>query len=104
MQALSPNLTTSADRNLIFPLEKGEPSQAYLSPLNIDSKIGLVLIQEWWGLNKSIMTTADKFAAEGFKVVCPDMYRGKVAKDTENAGHLLTGLDWKDALGTMRLK
>jgi carboxymethylenebutenolidase len=103
MQALSPNLTTTADRNLTFQLEKGDPAQAYLSPINNEAKVGLVLIQEWWGLNKSIMTTADKFAVEGFKVLCPDMYRGKVAKDTENAGHLLTGLDWKDALGKFQL-
>lgn len=98
MQNLSSNLTTAADRNITYPLLKGLDGQGYLSPTNSNSQIGLVLIQEWWGLNKSIMATADSFASEGFAVVVPDIYRGKVAKDTESAGHLLSGLDWADAV------
>ncbi|CAK58940.1 unnamed protein product (macronuclear) [Paramecium tetraurelia] len=59
---------------------------------------GLVVIQEWWGLNSSICKTADIMSSYGFKCVVPDLYRGKIAKDTEEAGHLLSGLDWKQAL------
>ena len=57
-----------------------------------------MLIQEWWGLNESLCITADRFASEGYQVVVPDIYRGKCAKDREEAGHLMGGLDWKGAI------
>jgi carboxymethylenebutenolidase len=41
--------------------------------------MAIILLQEWWGLNKSICTTADTFAKEGFAVLAIDIYRGKVA-------------------------
>ena len=91
-------LITSGDRNVVYPLSLGSDASGYHSPINQDSKMGLILIQEWWGLNKAIMTTADRVASNGFSVLCPDIYRGKQAKDTESAGHLLSGLDWPDAV------
>lgn len=95
---LSANLFASGDRNVSFPLAVGAEASGYHSPISKDSKMGIVLIQEWWGLNKSIMGTSDTIANQGFSVLCPDIYRGKIAKDTESAGHLLTGLDWPDAV------
>lgn len=58
---------------------------------------GLVLIQEWWGLNEQIRATADRLAAEGFQVLVPDLYRGKLAASGEEANHLMRGLDFVDA-------
>lgn len=58
---------------------------------------GLVLIQEWWGLNPQIKATADRFAAQGFRVLVPDLYRGKLAASSEEANHLMSGLDFVDA-------
>lgn len=95
---LSPNLFASGDCNVTFPLSLGPDASGYHSAISQDSKTGVVLIQEWWGLNKSIMETSDTIAKQGFSVLCPDIYRGKLAKDTETAGHLLTGLDWQDAV------
>ena len=39
-------------------------------------------------------TTSDTIAKEGFRVLCPDIYRGKIATNHEEAGHLFQGLDW----------
>ncbi|CAD8114191.1 unnamed protein product [Paramecium sonneborni] len=72
----------------------GDKLPIYVTP----APYGLVVIQEWWGLNSSICKTADIMSTYGFKCVVPDLYRGKIAKDTEEAGHLLSGLDWKQAL------
>ncbi len=58
---------------------------------------GIVLIQEWWGLNAQIKATADRLAAEGFQVLVPDLYRGKLAASGEEANHLMSGLDFVDA-------
>ncbi len=41
-------------------------------------------------MNKSITTTADKFSSDGFVTLVPDLFRGKVAKDRETAGHLMS--------------
>lgn len=93
----SANLTTPAPRNVKFPLEKGSDGEGYLCPTNSRSRRGLVLLQEWWGLNKSIMNMAESFASENFTVLVPDIYRGKNPKDTDEAGNLLSKLDWQDA-------
>ena len=95
---ISPNLITAGDRNVTYPLAKGPEGSGYQSPISKDSKLGIVIIQEWWGLNKAIMSTCDHIASQGFSVLCPDIYRGKQAIDHETAGHLLQGLDWPDAV------
>jgi carboxymethylenebutenolidase len=58
---------------------------------------GLVLIQEWWGINDQIKGVAEQYAAAGFRVIIPDLYRGKVGLDHEEAEHLMKGLDFADA-------
>jgi|JI6StandDraft_1071083.scaffolds.fasta_scaffold04793_3 carboxymethylenebutenolidase len=56
------------------------------------------MIHEWWGLNSSICQTATIFSNKKFGVFVPDLYRSQPAKDAENAGHKMSGLDWKGAL------
>ncbi|MGS0756408.1 dienelactone hydrolase family protein [Roseateles sp. GG27B] len=71
--------------------EPAEPTQA------TQRGPGLILIQEWWGLNPHICALADRFAAAGYRVLAPDLYRGRIAADADEAGHLMTGLDFVDA-------
>jgi len=59
---------------------------------------GVVVIEEWWGINQQIKEEAAHYAKQGFHVVVPDLYRGKQAHDREQAGHLMGGLDWKGAV------
>jgi len=99
---LSSNITTEGLRNCTFPVPNQEEGQGYLSSENTTSEHGIVLIQEWWGMNKSITLTSDKFAKHGFRVLCPDMYRGKVGKNNEEAGHLMGNLDWAAALQVVK--
>jgi len=91
-------IITPGDRNVTYTLSVGSEASGYHSPINKNSTNGLVLIQEWWGLNKSIIKTADILAEQGFSVLCPDIYRGKQAIDRETAEHLADGLDWSDAV------
>jgi carboxymethylenebutenolidase len=58
---------------------------------------GVVLFEEWWGLNDQIVETADRLASRGFRVLVPDLYRGKVAATGDEANHLMEGLDFIDA-------
>ena len=60
---------------------------------------GLIVIHEWWGMNKQIQDEGHEIANNGqFKVLVIDMYRGKVAIDREEAGHCMQGLDWDGAV------
>ena len=50
---------------------------------------GIVVIQEWWGLNDQIRGVASKLAAAGYRALVPDLYRGKIALDANEAEHLM---------------
>ena len=58
---------------------------------------GMVVIQEWWGLNEQIKKTGDRFAAAGYRTLVPDLFRGKLATAADEAQHLLTHLNFPDA-------
>lgn len=60
---------------------------------------GVVVIQEWWGLNDQIRGVADKLAAAGYRALVPDLYRGKSALEAKEAEHLMNGLNFADAAG-----
>ena len=66
--------------NASFKVEGREDCSGYYTNPN-NSEYGLVMLQEWWGLNESLVITANKVAASGYQIVVPDIYRGKVAKD-----------------------
>jgi len=46
---------------------------------------GVVMIQEWWGIEPHIRQLAQRLAAEGFVVAVPDLYHGKVATEPDEA-------------------
>jgi len=54
---------------------------------------GVIVIQEWWGLVDHIKDIADRFAAEGFTALAPDLYHGEVTSEPDAAGKLLMSLN-----------
>ena len=60
-------------------------------------KPGIVVIQEWWGLNDQIKGVADRFARAGYNALAPDLYKGRVTQKPDEANHLMTGLDFPGA-------
>src|SRR6266850_7852641 len=62
---------------------------------------GVVVIQEWWGLNDQIKGVADRLASEGYVALAPDLYHGKLATDPEKAHELMRGVEEKVALGDL---
>jgi carboxymethylenebutenolidase len=78
----------------------GQSVPAYLAePVVAAGAPGLVVVQEWWGLNEQIRGVADRFAAAGYCVLVPDLYRGKSTLEAAEAEHLMTGLDFGAAAG-----
>jgi len=62
----------------------------------------VLLIQEWWGVNDHIRDIASRYAKEGFLCVAPDLYRGQVAQDQQEASRLMHELAIEDGLATIR--
>jgi carboxymethylenebutenolidase len=67
-----------------------------------DDTRAVILIQEWWGLNDNIKSIAERYAGEGFIAVAPDLYRGKLATNPEEAGELMNSLAIEDGIDTIR--
>jgi carboxymethylenebutenolidase len=81
-----------------FKRPDGKTCPGYLAkPAQGDQAPGVVVIQEWWGMNDQIKKTADRFAQAGYRALVPDLYRGKVTAQADEANHLMTGLNWPDA-------
>uniref|UniRef100_A0A1D1XG33 Protein usf n=1 Tax=Anthurium amnicola TaxID=1678845 RepID=A0A1D1XG33_9ARAE len=61
---------------------------------------GIVVLQEWWGVDFEVKNNALKIASlePGYKVLIPDLYHGKVGLDAAEAQHLMDGLDWQGAV------
>ena len=91
---------------ITFDCPGGEPAAGYLAKAD-GARVGVVVIQEWWGLNDQIKGVADRFAAAGFSALSPDLYKGRVTGDPDEANHMMTGLDWvgateQDVRGALR--
>lgn len=54
---------------------------------------GVLVLHPWWGLNQDLQDYCDRLAAEGFAVVAPDMFGGKVETTIEGAERLADGAD-----------
>jgi len=78
----------------------GAECSGYLvEPAGVTHAPGLVLIQEWWGVNDQIKGAAQQYASRGYRVLVPDLYRGKLGLDAKEAEHLMSGLNFADAAG-----
>ena len=78
----------------------GQSVNGYLAePASGTRAPGIVVIQEWWGLNDQIKGVADTLAAQGYRALVPDLYRGKVALAANEAEHLMNELNFGDAAG-----
>jgi carboxymethylenebutenolidase len=71
----------------------GGTASGYLSTPESGEGPGVVVIQEWWGLVPHIKDVADRFAAEGFVALAPDLYHGDVARSPDEAGKMMMALN-----------
>jgi carboxymethylenebutenolidase len=87
-------------KTISYKRPDGQSVAGYLAePAKSAAAPGMVVIQEWWGLNDQIRGVADKLAAAGYRALVPDLYRGKVALQANEAEHLMTNLNFGDAAG-----
>jgi carboxymethylenebutenolidase len=81
----------TSPQNTSFP-SGGGTAHGYLALPPSGSGPGLVVIQEWWGLTTHIQDVTDRFAAEGFVALAPDLYGGRTTHDAAEARELATSL------------
>lgn len=79
-----------------FKRPDGGATRAWLAEAGAD-RPAVIVIQEWWGLNAHIQQVAERFAAAGFTALAPDLYRGRLAADADEASHMMNTLDFADA-------
>jgi carboxymethylenebutenolidase len=70
----------------------GGTSRGYLAKSDQGGP-GVILVQEWWGLNDQIKGMADRLASEGFIVLAPDLYHGDMAREPQEAQKLMMALN-----------
>ncbi len=82
-----------------FPRVNGGTAEGYLAEAQDPKAPGVVVIQEWWGLQGQIKEICDRFAAAGFTALGPDLYGGKVVPyhDAAAAQAAMAALDFKAA-------
>lgn len=75
---------------------------AYVARPQENTSEGVILLQEYWGINEHIRDLAGRFANEGYLCVAPDLYRGRVAADKDEASAMMQALRIEDGLETIR--
>ncbi len=86
---------------ITFANEKSDVT-GYLARPKGDGKYpGVIVIQEWWGLVHHIENVAERFAAEGFVAIAPDLYHGRAASEPDQAMQLARSMTFESALHDM---
>jgi carboxymethylenebutenolidase len=80
---------TGAD--VVYAQVGGKPVHGYLArPKSAKGPLpGLIVIQEWWGLNDNIRNMAKRLAGEGYTALAVDLYGGRTADTPEKAQELM---------------
>ena len=79
-----------------FESEAG-PTSGYLAVPTDGSGPAVIVIQEWWGLVAHIKDVAERFAAEGFVALAPDLFHGEMTTESGEAARKLQELKVADA-------
>jgi carboxymethylenebutenolidase len=83
-----------------FP-SNGTTVGGYLAAPEVGAGPGVVVIQEWWGLVDHIKDVCDRFAAEGFTALAPDLYHGATTTEPDEAAKLMMAMNLERAARDM---
>jgi carboxymethylenebutenolidase len=77
----------------------GSSAPGYLAVSQGANRVpGVIVIQEWWGLEEHIKDVARRIARQGFIALAPDLYRGKIADEPDEARKLAMELSHDEAI------
>lgn len=84
---------------ITFTRPDGKEAAGYLAKAAAANAPGVIVIQEWWGLQDQIRGICDRLALAGYEALAPDLYAGRVVPyhDAEAAGKEMASLNFLDA-------
>jgi carboxymethylenebutenolidase len=84
---------------IVFKRPDGKDAAGYLAKAGRAKAPGVVVIQEWWGLQDQIKGICDRFALAGYEALAPDLYAGTIVPyhDVEAANREMSSLNFLDA-------
>jgi carboxymethylenebutenolidase len=87
-------LTFAAMGEIVDFDSNGSTASGYLVVPEGGSGAGVLVIQEWWGLDSETKAVADKLGGEGFVALAPDLYHGELAghDEMDKAAQLMQSL------------
>ncbi|MGH3991855.1 MAG: dienelactone hydrolase family protein [Pseudonocardiaceae bacterium] len=80
----------------------GGTAPGYLAVPESGNGPGVVVLQEWWGVDEHIRDVCDRFAKEGFFALAPDLYRGETTDQPDEAQQKMMALSMDEAEKDMR--
>lgn len=87
--------------SLSFDTANG-PAGAFVATPDENATGAVIVIQEWWGLNDHIKDIVRRYAEEGFVAVAPDLYRGRIANNSDEASTMMHELLEEDGLDIIK--
>ncbi|MEA2372551.1 MAG: carboxymethylenebutenolidase [Solirubrobacteraceae bacterium] len=70
----------------------GSTASGYLAVPESGSGPGVVVLQEWWGLDDHIRSVCDRLAVAGFVALAPDLYHGETTQEPDEAQQKMMAL------------
>jgi carboxymethylenebutenolidase len=80
----------------------GGTAPGYLAAPESGTGPGVVVLQEWWGVDEHIRDVCERFAKEGFFALAPDLYRGETTDQPDEAQQKMMALSMDEAEKDMR--
>ncbi len=90
-----PNINAS---KAIFSTGDHEVGGYLARPAGETPAFAVIVVHEWWGLNRHIEEIAERYATAGFIAAAPDLYSGKTTGDASEAARLMSSLDQSKAI------
>jgi carboxymethylenebutenolidase len=63
---------------------------------------GVVVLQEWWGVDDAVRRIVDGFAEEGFVALAPDLFHGETTEQPDEAQQKMMAMNMDEAEKEMR--
>ncbi|HEX4759871.1 MAG TPA: dienelactone hydrolase family protein [Thermoleophilaceae bacterium] len=80
----------------------GDTATGYLAEPESGHGPGVIVLQEWWGMDDSVRRYADRFADAGFFALAPDLYHGETTEQPDEAEQKMMAMNMDQATKEMR--
>jgi carboxymethylenebutenolidase len=82
----------------LVPIKLGDDRDIPVYVAGSAAAPAIIVIQEWWGVDEGTKQKALRLAQQGYRVLIPDIYKGKKGVNAEDASHLMGALDFAKAV------